>query len=487
MRPARALPLLFAFWLAAGGTEAAAHSTVFVPIALEDAGDAPPGPGPARVRFGVPLPPDTAAFDPERLVLVGARAQAVRALARWPDGRLRWVGIDAVVEIGAGGRKPALYLAPGRARSASIEAGPSGGRLPLLARALDPSWYNQASALPVRIVAPEEEIRFHRERGLAPPPERPPGAGSPLDDIIEFLRHGGSRGRAHLRAAERAIAAAGAAHAGAGALLRFLLGEPARAEDLPPCDEVGPVAEFLRGAGGAAIERAWRILAAGEARSIAERQALLHLVLHHARPLRLGPAAGAAAGELDHEAYLVASAPPGVRPLVASALVLAAVVSGRRLLGRGAGTGALQSGAAGLLVAFLLAGCEPGAGPGPAPPPPASHPERPLPPRARTDGGSFEVALGLPSPIPLNEHFRVEALVFPARGGELPADVTVRAHADMPEHRHGMPTAPEIRAAGDGRFIARGFLFHMPGRWEIYVDVVQGATVERATFPVEVD
>ena len=41
----------------------------------------------------------------------------------------------------------------------------------------------------------------------------------------------------------------------------------------------------------------------------------------------------------------------------------------------------------------------------------------------------------------------------------------------MPVHRHGMNFRPELVALGDGRFEARGFLFHMAGRWEITLSV----------------
>ena len=41
----------------------------------------------------------------------------------------------------------------------------------------------------------------------------------------------------------------------------------------------------------------------------------------------------------------------------------------------------------------------------------------------------------------------------------------------MPEHRHGMNYAPEVKATGPGRWRAEGLMFHMPGKWEFVFEV----------------
>ncbi|MBN9089268.1 MAG: FixH family protein [Reyranella sp.] len=62
----------------------------------------------------------------------------------------------------------------------------------------------------------------------------------------------------------------------------------------------------------------------------------------------------------------------------------------------------------------------------------------------------------------------------------------VRVDATMPEHKHGMNYAPTIRALGDGRYRVDGLLFHMPGNWEVAVDVrpadKPGAETSRLTY-----
>lgn len=46
-------------------------------------------------------------------------------------------------------------------------------------------------------------------------------------------------------------------------------------------------------------------------------------------------------------------------------------------------------------------------------------------------------------------------------------------HVDaiMPAHRHGMNYTPKVTALGGGAFRVDDMLFHMPGLWELQVDV----------------
>jgi hypothetical protein len=79
-----------------------------------------------------------------------------------------------------------------------------------------------------------------------------------------------------------------------------------------------------------------------------------------------------------------------------------------------------------------------------------------------------------PAPIEVGRHFSVEAIVCanpPARG--------LRVDAQMPEHRHGMNYRARVSAVGDGRFVAQGLLFHMPGRWQLLFDVERDGRTER--------
>lgn len=56
----------------------------------------------------------------------------------------------------------------------------------------------------------------------------------------------------------------------------------------------------------------------------------------------------------------------------------------------------------------------------------------------------------------------------------------------MPEHNHGMPTAPRITAElGGGRYRLEGMRFHMNGYWEVTVDIEAGST--RDTVVIKLD
>ena len=64
-----------------------------------------------------------------------------------------------------------------------------------------------------------------------------------------------------------------------------------------------------------------------------------------------------------------------------------------------------------------------------------------------------------------------------------PAEL-VAIDAQMPEHKHGMNYRPTIVSAGDGRYRAEGMVFHMPGHWELAIDVRAGEESERLTHEI---
>ena len=92
-------------------------------------------------------------------------------------------------------------------------------------------------------------------------------------------------------------------------------------------------------------------------------------------------------------------------------------------------------------------------------------------------GGLQVLAVPRPWPVPVGQQVVLDivlcmapsaapgALPGAAPASALPQDLQV--DADMPAHRHGMNYRPTVRALGDGRFVADGLLFHMPGRWRL--------------------
>jgi hypothetical protein len=112
-------------------------------------------------------------------------------------------------------------------------------------------------------------------------------------------------------------------------------------------------------------------------------------------------------------------------------------------------------GVAGLVLGLSAVACEPGLTGAEA---------------RRIDGERYVLAWrARPAPIRVSEFFALDVAVCARDGAALPA--TLRLDAQMPEHRHGMNYRPTIERMGEGRFLASGLLFHMPGRWQFSFDV----------------
>jgi hypothetical protein len=54
----------------------------------------------------------------------------------------------------------------------------------------------------------------------------------------------------------------------------------------------------------------------------------------------------------------------------------------------------------------------------------------------------------------------------------------------MPAHFHGMNRVAKMSRAGSA-WKAEGLVFHMPGHWELYIDITQGGSTERAQIDVD--
>lgn len=90
----------------------------------------------------------------------------------------------------------------------------------------------------------------------------------------------------------------------------------------------------------------------------------------------------------------------------------------------------------------------------------------------------------MPARIEVGQRFAVEAAVC-AKAAPDPSGI--RVDAQMPAHRHGMNYRARVSPRGEGRYLAEGLLFHMPGRWQLVFDVERPARVERLTHEVDVE
>ena len=77
----------------------------------------------------------------------------------------------------------------------------------------------------------------------------------------------------------------------------------------------------------------------------------------------------------------------------------------------------------------------------------------------------------------VGKFFTLEIAACAKPGSPAPESLKVDAH--MPEHRHGMNYAPEVKPTGPGRWRAEGLMFHMPGKWEFVFEVRAAGTTDR--------
>jgi hypothetical protein len=70
-----------------------------------------------------------------------------------------------------------------------------------------------------------------------------------------------------------------------------------------------------------------------------------------------------------------------------------------------------------------------------------------------------------------------------ARGAAV-TGARIRVDGDMPAHGHGLPTRPQVRSLGGGRYEVLGMKFQMGGRWyvEFRISGSAGSDVARVSF-----
>ncbi|MDP6849782.1 MAG: FixH family protein [Planctomycetota bacterium] len=79
---------------------------------------------------------------------------------------------------------------------------------------------------------------------------------------------------------------------------------------------------------------------------------------------------------------------------------------------------------------------------------------------------------------PLNQFFSMKVFVNPSEADSIQVD------ADMPAHGHGMIVKPVVTQEEPGVWRVDGMKYHMPGAWELYVDLLKSDSSERVVVPV---
>ena len=75
-------------------------------------------------------------------------------------------------------------------------------------------------------------------------------------------------------------------------------------------------------------------------------------------------------------------------------------------------------------------------------------------------------------PIPINQMHSWVLQVATAAGAPVD-DAQITVNGGMPDHDHGLPTAPRVTTnLKNGSYLLEGIRFHMNGRWEVSIAVV---------------
>lgn len=69
--------------------------------------------------------------------------------------------------------------------------------------------------------------------------------------------------------------------------------------------------------------------------------------------------------------------------------------------------------------------------------------------------------------------------------GEPVDDAGISVSGGMPEHDHGLPTAPEVtRNLGHGDYLVEGLRFHMNGYWELELTITANGKTDTVVIPL---
>jgi hypothetical protein len=90
-----------------------------------------------------------------------------------------------------------------------------------------------------------------------------------------------------------------------------------------------------------------------------------------------------------------------------------------------------------------------------------------------------------PAKIIVGKHFSIDFVT--CAKDKAPAPSAVAVDAFMPDHGHGMNYKATVRATGNAHFRADGLMFHMPGRWDLMLDVLGASGAERLTRSIVIE
>ena len=64
-------------------------------------------------------------------------------------------------------------------------------------------------------------------------------------------------------------------------------------------------------------------------------------------------------------------------------------------------------------------------------------------------------------------------------------DAEISVGGGMPQHNHGLATAPSIMAIGNGNYQLQGLRFHMMGHWELELNIASGGVEDKVVVVLD--
>lgn len=91
-------------------------------------------------------------------------------------------------------------------------------------------------------------------------------------------------------------------------------------------------------------------------------------------------------------------------------------------------------------------------------------------------------------PTPALHQFQDWLLHVETADGKPVSGATLNVSGGMPQHGHGLPTQPKIKAEqGAGDYRVEGLQFSMPGWWEVHVYIAQPERDDTVSFNIVLD
>lgn len=104
----------------------------------------------------------------------------------------------------------------------------------------------------------------------------------------------------------------------------------------------------------------------------------------------------------------------------------------------------------------------------------------------RVEAGTFRVRYeSRLAPLRINA-MHSWILTVETASGDPVVGADIKVSGGMPQHNHGLPTAPRVTAEVEpGRYLVEGMKFHMNGHWQVAFEISALGETETATFELD--